>query len=111
MNNKSFKLIKHLGMLSAPGGDAVKTVSIVQWGELEPSLDIRKWENNEPKKGISIRGDEIVRSRELLSSLNRGTIKVVNGGCCSGRTVAVLLRTSSCRLPYAPFDRASIYVV
>lgn len=66
MNNKSFKLIKHLGMLSAPGGDAVKTVSIVQWGELEPSLDIRKWENNEPKKGISIRGDEIRHLCKLL---------------------------------------------
>ena len=50
MNNKNFKVIKHLGMLSAPVGDTAKTVSIIQWGDLEPSLDIRKWENNEPKK-------------------------------------------------------------
>ena len=66
MNNKNFKVIKHLGMLSSPAGDTAKTVSIVQWGDLEPSLDIRKWENNEPKKGISIRGDEIRMLCKLL---------------------------------------------
>ena len=66
MNNKNFKVIKHLGMLSAPVGDTAKTVSIIQWGDLEPSLDIRKWENNEPKKGISIRGDEIRMLCKLL---------------------------------------------
>ena len=43
MNNKNFKVIKHLGMLSSPAGDTAKTVSIIQWGDLEPSLDIRKW--------------------------------------------------------------------
>ena len=58
-NNKSYKLVKHLGVLSSPAGDTAKTVSIVRWGDLEPSLDIRKWENGEPKKGISLRGDEI----------------------------------------------------
>ena len=66
MNNKNFKVIKHLGMLSSPAGDTAKTVSIIQWGDLEPSLDIRKWENNEPKKGISIRGDEIKTLCKLL---------------------------------------------
>ena len=66
MNNKNFKVIKHLGMLSSPAGDTAKTVSIIQWGDLEPSLDIRKWENNEPKKGISIRGDEIRMLCKLL---------------------------------------------
>lgn len=58
-NNKSYKLVKHLGILSDPAGETAKTVSIVQWGDLDPSLDIRKWENREPKKGISLRGDEI----------------------------------------------------
>ena len=66
MNNKNFKVIKHLGMLSSPAGDTAKTVSIIQWGDMEPSLDIRKWENNEPKKGISIRGDEIKTLCKLL---------------------------------------------
>ena len=66
MNNKNFKVIKHLGMLSSPAGDTAKTVSIIQWGDLEQSLDIRKWENNEPKKGISIRGDEIKTLCKLL---------------------------------------------
>ena len=66
MNNKNFKVIKHLGMLSSPAGDTAKTVSIIQWGDLEPSLDIRKWEKNEPKKGISIRGDEIKTLCKLL---------------------------------------------
>ena len=66
MNNKNFKVIKHLGMLSSPAGDTAKTVSIIQWGDLKPSLDIRKWENNEPKKGISIRGDEIKTLCKLL---------------------------------------------
>ena len=66
MNNKNFNVIKHLGMLSSPAGDTAKTVSIIQWGDLEPSLDIRKWENNEPKKGISIRGDEIKTLCKLL---------------------------------------------
>ena len=66
MNNKNCKVIKHLGILSSPAGDTAKTVSIIQWGDLEPSLDIRKWENNEPKKGISIRGDEIRMLCKLL---------------------------------------------
>lgn len=58
-NNKSYKLVKHLGVLSSPAGDAAKTVSIVQWGDMDASLDIRKWEDGEPKKGISLRGDEL----------------------------------------------------
>ena len=58
-NNKSYKLVRHLGILAAPMGEVAKTVSIVRGGDLEPSLDIRKWENGEPKKGISLRGDEI----------------------------------------------------
>ena len=58
-NNKSYKLVKHLGVFSLPAGDTAKAVSIVQWGGVDPSLDIRQWGNGEPKKGIPLRGDEI----------------------------------------------------
>ena len=58
-NNKAHTLIRHLGALSASDGRQQKMVSFVQWFPSEPSLDIRKWEGNEPKKGISLREDEI----------------------------------------------------
>ena len=58
-NNKSCTLIRHLGMLSTAEGNQQKLISFVQWHPCEPSLDIRKWEGDEPKKGISLRGDEI----------------------------------------------------
>ena len=51
-NNKSYKLVRHLGILAAPMGEVAKTVSIVRWGDLEPSLDIRKKPVPPEKEGI-----------------------------------------------------------
>ena len=58
-NNKSFKVVRHLGLLGPAQDGQVKMASIVQWRDLEQSLDIRKWDGEEPKKGISLREDEI----------------------------------------------------
>lgn len=64
-DHKSFQLIRHIGMLS-DSGSLPKMVSVVRWGDHDPSLDIRRWEGSEPKKGISLRGEEIRILCEIL---------------------------------------------
>lgn len=64
-----YQLIKHLGNLGEPDRKGhQKTVSHIVWYGYDLSLDIRKWEDGEPKKGISLRGDEI---RQLCTILRR----------------------------------------
>ena len=66
--NKDYRLIKHLAVLAEAENIPMKMASIVQWKDLEPSLDIRKWEGENPKKGISLRGDEIRKLCMILKS-------------------------------------------
>lgn len=40
-DHKSFQLIRHIGMLS-DSGSLPKMVSVVRWGDHDPSLDIRR---------------------------------------------------------------------
>jgi len=40
-------------------GHVTKEVNLVDWGEFGPMLDIRKWQDGEPRRGISIAADEL----------------------------------------------------
>lgn len=67
-----FKIIDHLVTLNE-GSSVRKEVNIVQWGNGEPKLDIRKWTEDPgsddltPGKGISLTEDEGHRLLEILS--------------------------------------------
>lgn len=65
----NYQLIKHLGNIGVVDRNGhQKMASRVVWYGYDQSLDIRKWEDGEPKKGISLRGDEI---RHLCLLLKR----------------------------------------
>jgi len=68
MANEStdYKLDRRLGVLN-PGSSVTKEVTLGYWdGELR--LDIRKWENGDLLKGISLTEDEVRRLRDILDA-------------------------------------------
>lgn len=70
-DNKAYRLDRRLGVLN-PGASVTKEVTLGYWdGELR--LDIRKWENLDLGKGISLTEDEVRRLREILDATLFGT--------------------------------------
>ena len=70
-DNKTYRLDRRLGVLN-PGAAVTKEVTLGYWdGELR--LDIRKWENLDLGKGISLTEDEVRRLREILDATLFGT--------------------------------------
>lgn len=53
-----YKIIRKIGTLGDASENAAKEVNIIQWGKYAPSLDIRKWYNGKPGKGITLSEDE-----------------------------------------------------
>jgi len=62
---KDFELVKKIGVLG--GKSTTKEINIMKWGVYPPMVDIRRWENGEPKKGISLNENE---AKKLLDFLN-----------------------------------------
>lgn len=67
----NYRLDRRLGILN-PGDAVTKEVTLGYWGE-ELRLDIRKWENLDLGKGISLTEDEVHKLREILDSTLFGT--------------------------------------
>lgn len=66
----AFKLEKKLGVLN-PGAAVTKEVTLGYWDMSNGSelrLDIRKWENGDLGKGISLTEDEVRRLRDILDA-------------------------------------------
>jgi hypothetical protein len=51
-----FKIIKHIDVIEKKTGGWNKEINIVKWGEHEPKLDIRDWNEDHTKcgKGITL---------------------------------------------------------
>lgn len=65
-----YEMIEKIGVISEyvgdSGEDETKEVNIVQWFQNRPSVDIRRWQDDKPLKGINIRPDEIDELIHLL---------------------------------------------
>lgn len=56
--------VEHIGVFGkydkpSEGAVVTKEVNIVAWDGKAPALDIRKWQDDEPKKGITIEDHEL----------------------------------------------------
>ena len=61
LKNKTltYEVKKHLATLYKGGlPEYTKEVNIVSWNHLVPKIDIRRWENNYPRKGVTLDGTE-----------------------------------------------------
>lgn len=64
--NKTYKLERRVAVLGSYG-DTTKEVTLGYWnGELR--LDIRKWENGDLGKGVSLTEAEVRKLRDALDS-------------------------------------------
>lgn len=66
MGELDYKIIKKIGRLNN-NKNTTKEINIVQWRN-ETYIDIRRWENEEAKKGISLNLYEAKKLRDYLDS-------------------------------------------
>ncbi len=66
MGELDYKIIKKIGRLNN-NKNTTKEINIVQWRN-ETYIDIRRWENDEAKKGISLNLYEAKKLRDYLDS-------------------------------------------
>ena len=62
----TYEVVKKVAVISDTGGGNTKEVNIVKWGNYAPSIDVRRWSNGVPSKGISLTETE---AKELLKAL------------------------------------------
>ena len=65
MSEVKFEIVKKIKVLSN-GTKKTKELNIVKWGNMEPTFDVRKWEDGQPGKGITLTRDE---AKELCLAL------------------------------------------
>lgn len=66
-----YSVVEQIGVFSeydvpSEGTVATKEINIVAWGDYPPALDIRKWKDGEPKRGITINDHELDAFFEAL---------------------------------------------
>ena len=53
--SKNYELVKRIAVIGGKEGSVTKEVNLVKWGVFDPMIDIRRWQNGEPSKGISLK--------------------------------------------------------
>lgn len=66
--SKNYELVKKIAVIGGKADSMSKEINIVKWGVYNPMIDIRRWQNGEPKKGISLSGEE---AKKLLEALQK----------------------------------------
>jgi hypothetical protein len=61
-----YEVIKKIKVLSQ-GTKKTKELNLIKWGNMEPTYDIRKWEDGQPEKGITLTAAE---ANELYAALS-----------------------------------------
>lgn len=64
--SKNYELVKRIAVIGGKEGGVTKEVNLVKWGVFDPMIDIRRWQNGEPSKGISLKYEE---AKKLLAVL------------------------------------------
>ena len=51
---KTYELVRKIAVLGGHEGGTTKELNIVRWGFMPPQIDIRRWKEGEPSKGITL---------------------------------------------------------
>ena len=76
---KTYELVRKIAVLGGHEGGTTKELNIVRWGFMPPQIDIRRWKEGEPSKGITLNNAE---SRKLLDALHQELTDVNTGTAC-----------------------------
>ena len=63
---KTYELVRKIAVLGGHEGGTTKELNIVRWGFMPPQIDIRRWKEGEPSKGITLNAEETKRLYEVL---------------------------------------------
>ena len=66
--SKNYKLVKRIAVIGGKKGGVTKEVNMVKWGVFDPMIDIRRWQNGEPSKGISLKYEEAEKLLAVLEA-------------------------------------------
>jgi len=68
MDNFSYEVVKHFGVISQEKSGWQKELNLVSWSGRTPKLDIRDWAPNREKmgKGVTLTQEEAAKLAELL---------------------------------------------
>lgn len=66
------QIVKHYGVLSETDKGWTKELNLVSWNGRDPKFDIREWapDKNKSGKGVTIRQNELVTLKQLLSGID-----------------------------------------
>jgi len=69
MDNFSFEVVKHFGVISKEKSGWQKELNLVSWSGRAPKLDIRDWAPNHEKmgKGVTLTQEEAAELAKLLN--------------------------------------------
>lgn len=66
--SKNYELVKRIAVIGGKQGGVTKEVNLVKWGVFDPMIDIRRWQNGEPSKGISFKYEEAEKLLAVLGA-------------------------------------------
>lgn len=66
--SKNYELVKRIAVIGGKQGGVTKEVNLVKWGVFDPMIDIRRWQNGEPSKGISLKYEEVEKLLAVLGA-------------------------------------------
>ena len=68
-----YEIIKKIGVAGETGNDT-KEINIIKWSDNAPCIDVRRWRNGKPLKGIVFYHDEIDELIKLLKKAKKEVI-------------------------------------
>ncbi len=68
-----YKIIKKIGVAGENRNDT-KEINIIKWSDNAPCIDVRRWRNGKPLKGIAFYPDEIDELIKLLKKAKKEVI-------------------------------------
>ena len=68
-----YEIIKKIGVAGETGNDT-KEINIIKWSDNAPCIDVRRWRNGKPLKGIAFHPDEIDELIKLLKKAKKEVI-------------------------------------
>ena len=66
--SKNYELVKRIAVIGGKQGGVTKEVNLVKWGVFDPMIDIRRWQNGDPSKGISLKYEEAEKLLAVLGA-------------------------------------------
>jgi hypothetical protein len=71
MPDITFKITKHIGILSETAKGWTKELNLVSWNDRDPKYDIREWSPDHEKmsKGVTLSAEEVDTLKSLLDNL------------------------------------------